>query len=51
MHMLCGTWAQLGLPYGGTSEFDPSDERQLANNNSFLVKDAQEDLQSRRLKA
>lgn len=52
MRMRCGIWERLGQQFGGTSEFMTQFRQavQLLTRNSFLVKDAQADLQSARLK-
>ncbi len=53
MRMRCGIWARLGRRYGGIGELVDMETtaRFTLTASSFLVKDAQEDLHSARLKA
>lgn len=52
MHTACGIWAPLSLPSGGTSESVhvtfPAQFTDILK--SFLIRDAQEDMQGTRLK-
>lgn len=51
MHIACGIWGRSVQQFGGTGEFCVLTTGHALTISSFLVKDAQEDLSSERLKA